>query len=117
MSFTLPFSLRIVLFFHFSCPISLSHYEQILVCLSSFDLQFSGIITLFHFSTSPCFLEHKVVGEYKINMNVTFWAPVLAPQALPRLHCCPPSAWMYDVWFDLFNKDMDERIEQARGCN
>lgn len=34
------------------------------------------------------------------------------PQAAPL--CL---AWMYDVWFDSFNKDTDGRMEDSGGCN
>lgn len=55
--------------------------------------------------------------ECKINMAVTFWTPILPPQALSHIYCCPLPAWMYDVWYDSSNKDMDERMEEAGGCN
>lgn len=50
--------------------------------------------------------------ECKINMAVTFWAPVfLTPGSSPL------PTWMYDVWYDSSNKDMDERMEKTGGCN
>lgn len=53
--------------------------------------------------------------ECKINMAVTFWAPILLPPPPPG--SSPLPAWMYDVWYDSSNKDMDERMEEAGGCN
>lgn len=51
--------------------------------------------------------------EYKINMAVTFWAPI--PRPTPGYSPLP--AWIYDVWYDSSNKDMDERMKEAEGCN
>lgn len=34
-----------------------------------------------------------------------------------RLCLLLSSVWMYDVWYDSSNKDMDERMEEAGGCN
>lgn len=53
--------------------------------------------------------------ECKINMAVTFRAAIFLPPPHPRQ--APLPAWMYDVWYDASNKDMDERMEETGGCN
>ncbi len=56
--------------------------------------------------------------ECKINMAVTFWAAILPLRlCLTYSVLSPLPAGMYDVWYDSSNKDMDERMEEAGGCN
>lgn len=134
MSLPLLLSLRIALFLNLSSPIPLSHYVHILIGPFSSSPRFHPF-PVFFFSPLlpltfsplasllspisvflPCFPDHKVVMECKINMVVIFWEP--PPQALSDIYYCPlPAAWMYDVWYDSSNKDMDERKEEAGGCN
>lgn len=42
---------------------------------------------------------------------------ILGTNPSPPQGSSPLPAWMYDVWYDSSNKDMDERMEEAGGCN
>lgn len=54
----------------------------------------------------PCFLDHKVVMECKINMAVTFWAPIpLSPRLLSS---ASTDVWCV-VWLSLIRTWMRER--------